>query len=131
MKKFLCGALIALTAIFMASCKSGGSSSDYSKGGERPKIDTEAGTVNGKAYDNKEECCWEITMKGSSAQQSGSGTSYMWGTEFFIVSTLEEEMWYIAQSDVKVSASYSYSKNSAKDYESCLDQNEDLFVGEE
>ncbi len=130
MKKFLCGALIALTAIFMASCKSGGGSSAYSKGGERPKIDTEAGTVNGKAYDNKTECCWEVTMKGSSAQQSGSGTSYTWCTEFVLVSLMEEQMYEIAQIGA-VSASYSYSKNSAKDYESCVNQNEGLLDGEE
>lgn len=129
MKKFLCGALIALTAIFMASCKSGGSSSDYTKGGERPKIDIEAGTVNGKAYDNKNEYCWEITMSGSTKGSSASQTRYDWGTEFAVVAGMETAMYEAAQ--YGASASYSYSKNSAKDYDSCIDQNEDLLYGEE
>ena len=130
MKKFLCGALIALTAIFMASCKSGGSSSDYTKGGEAPKIDYEAGTVNGKAYDNKTECCWEVTMSGSTKGASASQTRYDWSTEFGIVAGMETAMYEIAQTGVG-SASYSYKKNSAKDYDSCVDQNEDLLGGEE
>ncbi len=129
MKKFLCGALIALTAIFMASCKSGGSSSAYSKGGERPKIDIEAGTVNGKAYDNKTEYCWEVTMSGSTKGASATETSYTWGTEFAVVAGMETAMYQAAQ--YGASASYSYKKNSAKDYDSCVDQNEDFLDGEE
>ena len=129
MKKFLCGALIALTAIFMASCKSGGGSSAYTKGGEAPKIDYEAGTVNGKAYDNKTEACWEVSMSVSSKGVSGKTTSYSWTTEFAIVAMGEQSMYEYAQ--MGVDASYSYSKNSVKDYDSCLDQNEDFFGGEE
>lgn len=128
MKKFLCGALIALTAIFMASCKSGGGSSAYSKGGEAPKIDYEAGTVNGKAYDNKNEACWEVSMSVSSKGVSGTTTSYSWTTEFGVVAGMETAMYEAAQ--VGASASYSYSKNSAKDYDSCVNQNEDLLGGE-
>ena len=62
MKKFLFGALLAVTTMFMASCAAGGGSSNYTQGSEEPKIDAQAGTVNGKAYDNTTECCWEITM---------------------------------------------------------------------
>ena len=129
MKKFLCGALIALTAIFMASCKSGGGSSAYTKGGEAPKINYEAGTVNGKAYDNKTEACWEVSMSVSSKGVSGKTTSYSWTTEFVVVAMGEQSMYEYAQ--MGVDASYSYSKNSAKDYEACVDQNEDFFGGEE
>ena len=125
MKKFLCGALIALTAIFMASCKSGGGSSAYTKGGEAPKIDYEAGTVNGKAYDNKEEACWEVSMSVSSKGVSGKTTSYSWATEFAIVAMGEQSMYEYAQ--MGVDASYSYSKDSAKDYEACDKQNEGLL----
>lgn len=128
MKKFLCGALIALTAIFMASCKSGGGSSAYSKGGEAPKIDYEAGTVNGKAYDNKNEACWEVSMSVSSKGASASETMYEWSTEFGVVAGMETAMYEYAQ--MGVDASYSYSKNSAKDYDSCEKQNEDLLGDE-
>lgn len=128
MKKFLCGALIALTAIFMASCKSGGGSSAYSKGGEAPKIDYEAGTVNGKAYDNKNEACWEVSMSVSSKGASGTTTAYSWATEFVIVAMGEQSMYEYAQ--MGVDASYSYSKNSAEGYEACEKQNEDILGDE-
>ncbi len=74
MKKFLLGALVAVTTLFMASCKDGGTS-NYSVGGPEPTIDYEAGTVNGKTFDNKTECCWEITTTEKAGGVSAKGTS--------------------------------------------------------
>ena len=122
MKKFLFGALLAVTTMFMASCAAGGGSSNYTQGGEEPKIDAQAGTVNGKAYDNTTECCWEITMTEKIMGISASETFYTWATEWAVVASMEMEMYEIAQAGYG-SASYKYSKNSAKDYDSCLEQN--------
>lgn len=124
MKKFLLGALLVVTTMFMASCNPGGGSSNYKQGGPEPTIDTEAGTVNGKSYDNKTEACWEITITEKIAGISASGTSYAWGTEFMVVASMEMEMYEFAQAGVG-SASYSYKKNGAKDMESCVEQNQD------
>ena len=122
------GALVVLTTLFMASCKSGGSSA-YTQGGEKPKIDTEAGTVNGHSYNNTDEYCWEVTITAKAsyggASYTDTETTYMWGTEFNLVATMEESMWSIAQSGSYASASYSYKKASAKDYESCDALNKD------
>ena len=129
MKKFLFGALLAVTTMFMASCAAGGGSSAYTKGGEEPKIDAQAGTVNGKTYDNKTEACWEITMTGKASYGGFSAsydeTMYMWGTEFYVVAAMEQSMWSIAQSGEYTSASYTYKKNSAKNEDACEAQNED------
>lgn len=127
MKKFLLGALVAVTTLFMASCKDGGSS-NYTAGGPEPTINTEAGTVNGTAYDNKTEYCWEVTETASASYGGATAketeTFYTWCTEFQLVATMEQTMWSVAQEGY-VSATYSYSKNNAKDSESCLDQNVD------
>lgn len=129
MKKFLMGALVVLTTLFMASCKSGGSS-NYTMGGPEPTINTEAGTVNGKSYDNKTEYCWEVTETVSASYGGATAketeTFYSWSTEFELVALMEEAMWSAAQTGY-TSASYSYKKANANDYESCkaLDKNED------
>lgn len=115
---------MAVTTLFMASCSLGGGSSNYTQGGDKPAIDTQAGTVNGKAYDNTTECCWKITMTEKIAGFSASADTYAWGTEFAVVASMEMEMWSIAQSGVG-SATYSYTKDSAKDSESCFDKNDD------
>ena len=129
MKKFLLGALVAVTTLFMASCKSGGSS-NYTMGGPEPTINTEAGTVNGTAYDNKTEYCWEVTETASASYGGATAketeTFYTWCTEFQLVATMEKTMWSVAQAGY-ASASYSYKKANANDYDSCkaLDKNED------
>ena len=128
MKKFLLGELVAVTTLFMASCKSGGSS-NYTMGGPEPTINTEAGTVNGTAYDNKTEYCWEVTITGKAsyggATASYDETTYMWGTEFYVVAAMEESMWRIAQSGTYADASYSYKKANASDENACNDLDED------
>ena len=124
MKKFLLGALVAVTTMFMASCSLGGGSSNYSQGGDKPVIDRQAGTVNGKAYDNTTECCWKITLTEKIMGVSVSTDTYGWSTEFLVVASMEMEMWEIAQEGIG-SASYSYTKDSAKDAETCLEQNKD------
>ncbi len=125
MKKFLLGALLVVTTMFMASCKSGGSSSSYAQGDPKPTIDSEAGTVNGKSYDNKTECCWEVSASGLAEYgMSVNGTGYVWTTEFEIVAGAELAMWEAAQAG-NTKASYSYKKNGAKDEDSCWAQNED------
>ena len=97
MKKFLLGALLVVTTMFMASCK-GGSSSSYAKGDPKPKIDYVAGTVNGKSYDNKTECCWEVSASGLAEYgMSVNGTGYVWTTEFAIVAGAELAIWEAAQ----------------------------------
>ena len=123
MKKFLLGALVAVTTLFMASC-AGGGSSNYKQGGEKPAIDMEAGTVNGKTYDNTTECCWKISLTEKVMGYSFTTTEYAWGTEWAVVASMEMEMYEFAQGGVG-SATYSYSKDSAKDYESCVGQNQD------
>ena len=123
MKKFLLGALLAVTTMFMASC-AGGGSSNYKQGDPQPAIDAEAGTVNGKTYDNTTEYCWKVSMTEKVMGYSFTETAYAWGTEWAIVASFEMEMWSIAQEGYG-SATYSYSKDSAKDYESCVGQNQD------
>ena len=134
MKKVLYAAMMALVMVFMASCNNGaGGSSQYTQGGKEPAIDNEAGTVNGKAYDTKTSCCWEITehvtVSVAGITSSADETYYMWGTEFEIVSIMEESMWSVAQSGKYGSASYSYKKANASDYESCdaLNNNDDQY----
>ena len=130
MKKILSVALMAMTMVFMASC--GGNSGKYKYGDPEPKIDTEKGTVNGKAYDNKTEACWEVTtsISGASALSAAStgSTVYVWATEFGVVSLEEYAMWETAQINgalsAKVTASYTYRKTGDKDYESCIGRNE-------
>ena len=122
MKKFLLGAMMAVTTLFMASCSTSGGSSNYKQGGEKPKIDAEAGTVNGKAYDNKEDFCWECNVTEKVAGLSATSTTYAWGTEFEAVATMEMTMWSIAQGGVG-SATYSLSKTNIKNAEDCFSKN--------
>ena len=126
MKKFFSFAVMALAMVFMVSCGAG-SSSSYKKGDPEPKIDQEAGTVNGKKYDNQTEACWKVELKAKATYMgitaSADETSYVWGTEFLVVSTMEETMWAAAQAGRYASASYSYSKTNDKDYESCTSHN--------
>ena len=92
--------MMAVTTLFMASCSTSGGSSNYTQGGDKPKIDAEAGTVNGKAYDNKEELCWECNVTEKVAGISATETTYAWGTEFEAVATMEMTMWSIAQGGI-------------------------------
>ena len=116
MKKFLYVAVMALTMGFFASCS--GSSSAYTKGGPEPTIDTEAGTVNGKVYDNQTAKCWKITESYTYMGFRASEDVWMWGTEFLVVSTCEETMWSMAQLGYG-SASYSYVVTTDADYNAC------------
>ena len=128
MKKFLSIALVAMTVVFMTGCGIG-SSSEYKQGDAMPKIDNSKSTVNGRHYDNDTQKCWKVstslTIKTSDSQTTKKATTYVWGTEFYLVSMMEMEMWTVAQTGQYGSAKYGYIVTSDKDSESCLDHNDD------
>ena len=121
MKKFFSMVVMALVMVFMVSCGAG-SSSAYKKGDPQPKIDAEAGTVNGKKYDNKTEACWQFNIKATvkvlGVKSSVDEVDYYWGTEFEVVATMEQTMWAAAQAGTWATASYTYSKTTDT-YEQC------------
>lgn len=128
MKKFLSIALVAMTVVFMTGCGVG-SSSEYKQGDAMPKIDNSKSTVNGRHYDNDTEKCWKVsatyTIKTSDSKNTKKETRYVWGTEFYLVSLMEMEMWGMAQTGEYGSASYGYVVTTDKDSESCEQRNED------
>lgn len=128
MKKFFAVAMMAITMVFMASCGVG-SSSMYEQGDPMPKINASEGTVNGHHYDTKNECCWKVTfnykVKSNDSKTTGSETTWVWSTEFALVSTEEMAMWTAAQTGKWASCSYSYVRTTDKDYESCNNHNGD------
>ena len=125
MKKFLYVAIMALTMGFLASCS--GSSSKYTQGGPQPSIDTDKSTVNGVVYDNKIEKCWKVTIHATATYMGVTATTdettYEWCTEFELVAVYEEAMWTMAQAGRYASASYSYVATADKDYDSCINHN--------
>ena len=127
MKKFLSIALVAMTVVMMTGCGIG-SSSEYKQGDAMPKIDNSKSTVNGRHYDNDVEKCWKVnttlTIKTSDSKTTKKSEDYVWGTEFYLVSMMEMEMWTVAQTGQYGSASYSYIVTSDKDSESCLNHND-------
>ena len=118
--------MVAITMLGMTGCGQG-SSSTYKQGDSMPSINIVEGTVNGKKYDTEKEACWKLTfkytVKSDDSSTNGSEVSYVWGTEFGIVSTQEMAMWTAAQAGKYASASYSYVKTNDKDYNSCVDHN--------
>lgn len=121
MKKFFAMAVMALTVAFMASCGAG-NSGKYTQGGPEPQIDYNAGTVNGKAYDNRTDCCWKLTTSYYYIVNV-SASEYVWGTEFAVVAAGELTMYEFAQLGYG-NASYSYSVTSDQTYEACDKHNE-------
>ena len=126
MKKFFSIALMAMTMVFMASCGAG-SSSQYAQGDPMPSINASKGTVNGRSYDTETEYCWKVTfnykVKSNDSQTKGSETTWVWATEFALVSTEEMAMWTAAQTGKWASCSYSYIRTTDKDYEACNKHN--------
>lgn len=131
MKKVLFAAFAAVAMLFMSSCGQG-ASTEYTQGGPGPSIDSKAGTVNGRSYNNTDDKCWivtysfETTILGNTSKTSQ--TSYIWGTEFDVVSTAETTMWTTAQSGNLAKGSYAYLvyvplNGDPIDYNSCTDLN--------
>ena len=93
-----------------------------------PKIDNSKHTVNGRTYDNETEKCWKVstsfTIKTSGSKTSSSSVEYVWGTEFYLVSMMEMEMWGMAQTGEYGSCAYSYTHTSDQDSESCYNHND-------
>ena len=127
MKKILSTALVALTALIMASCEKGDQVT-YKQGDAMPTIDNSKQTVNGHYYDNDTEKCWKVeaayTIKTSGSNTSRTETVYVWGTEFYLVSRIEMEMWGMAQTGEYTSASYTYSVTPDQDSDSCEEHND-------
>jgi hypothetical protein len=93
----------------------GGQSGDrhhYAEG-EEPEIDYEAGTVNGKKYDNTTERCWEVTA----TIDGKTDIWYDWMTEFDVRRHIEES--YAYYDHEQMSATFTYKRASAGDAESC------------
>lgn len=84
MKKYFYVAIMALTLGMFASC-----SGVYAP--KEPVIDEEAGTVNGKAYDNETYKCWLVETEVTSSctgetPETEKDASYYWMTEFGVQS---------------------------------------------
>lgn len=91
----------------------------YKEGDPTPTINEENATVNGVHYDNITEKCWEVTFNYNANNEKKSETSYIWGTEFYVVSTIELTMWVAAQAGYDYT-SYSYVETLwFHDYDSC------------
>lgn len=80
-----------------------------------PEIDEEAGTINGKHYDNSIEKCWEVTYEMTVYGTISTTTTYEWGTEFYIVSTYE----YMRSYFQTYNFSYTYKTADPTDEDSC------------
>lgn len=86
-----------------------------------PEIDFEAGTVNGKHYDNSIEKCWEVTSEMTVYGTISTTTTYEWGTEFSVVSTYE----YMRSYYQTYKFSYTYKTADPTDEDSCKALNSD------
>ena len=118
MKKLLYVAVMALTMGFFASCNNSPSTSVKYEEGQNPTINAQDGTVNGKAYDNTVEKCWELSMAiKAPGYGNASETSYVWGTEWFVVSVGEASV--ATWNHQGIAAGYEYKGANAADYETC------------
>ena len=130
MKKFFYVALMALSVAIMTGC-SGSivANNPYKAGDPQPSIDPNAGTVNGKSYDNTTEKCWVEVISSTAYGYTEKEETYMWATEFEMEASYQMFLWEMAQAGgyvAGVSASCSYSAAPQyKDYESCIANNED------
>lgn len=90
-------------------------------------IDEEAGTVNGRHYDNETKDCWKVTTKTvypDNPDSTITETGYYWDTEFGIVVAFETTMYSSSQAGYRTT--YQYSRASEfKDSESCLANNKE------
>ena len=85
-------------------------------------IDTEAGTVNGKQYDNKTQGCWKVTTKSTYTDRVVTEVEYRWDTEFGLVAAYEVSAYASSQAGIPVT--YECVKAPEfKDSESCLANN--------
>lgn len=100
MKKFLVMAILALSMVF-TSCGISGGGIDNA-----PQCDDQAGTINGKAYDNVTYKCWKVDIwqksDGSDPddKKDYSETTYEWSTEYEVRKT-----WELWKATVNVNAS--------------------------
>ncbi|MBO4690690.1 MAG: hypothetical protein J5621_07425 [Paludibacteraceae bacterium] len=121
MKKFIYVAMVAVAAL-MVSCKAGEGTSDYYKT-HKFTFDLEAGTVNGKAYDNETEKCWKVTNTETTLGIKTTTESYTWNTEYGVVFSNEFALDAAAATGI-MKASYKYEEApDYKDSESCLANN--------
>ena len=126
MKKFFYVALLALTVGFMTGCTSIIANNPYKAGDPEPTIDYNAGTINGKSYDNTTAKCWVEITKTTAYGYTDTEETYIWYTEFEMEASYQMLLWEMAQVGgvAGVSASYSYSAAPQyKDSESCLENN--------
>lgn len=113
MKKFLGMAILALSMV-LASCGVSGGGVDNA-----PVCDDQAGTINGRAYDNETYKCWQInwwqkTVYSMSPEDNTdeSDVEYDWGTEYQVRKTWEN---WKAAANVTATA-YGYSVRSTGDF---------------
>ena len=76
--------------------------------------------IDTSTLDNTVEKCWAITVT-STVESSESGIVYNWGTERFIVETLQET-YKMAAGVVK----FHWEESKATDAESCIGKNDDV-----
>lgn len=117
MKKFIYVAMVAVAA-FMVSCTKtdGFGNSEYYKN-HSLDINIEAGTVNGKAYDNTTAKCWKIETKAKVMGIATVVTTYEWGTQFTVVAANETAI--AALSGISKSTYTMTEASEYDDYEKC------------
>ncbi len=96
--------------------------SDRYKDGSVPEIDENAGTVNGKKYDNTTFKCWVVNSTVAYFGITSPVVDYVWNTEFGVVATFESTAAIVAAYG---GMNYSYKPTTDKDNESCLSHNEE------
>lgn len=121
MKKFIYVAVMAIAVVFASCTKADGfGNSEYYKN-HSLDIDINAGTVNGKSYDNTTDKCWKIETKAKVMGISTVVISYDWGTEFTVVAANETAIAALAGIS---KSTYTMKEASEYDtYEKCTDAN--------
>lgn len=97
--------------------------SDYYSNGREPVFDLDDSTVNGIAFDNTTKHCWKYTTKITTLGITATTTEYMWGTEFSLVATCEENMYGIAHTGDS-RGSYYYVMVTGTDEDACTQLSE-------
>ena len=124
MKKFFYVALMALTVGLMSSCGGAQGSSDFYKDGKEPEINYNDGTVNGVKYNDTDNKCWKYSITTTVAGFSATADTYIWGTEFAIVSACEMAM-YVAHETPLTKAKYTFAPVVGVDTEEACEELEE------
>ncbi len=122
MKKFIYIAIMAVAVVFASCQKEEVGNSNYYKTHDIV-IDWEAGTINGKAYDNTVEKCWKLDVTQSYIV-TVTVQEYCWGTELYARTVGEGIMYTYGKTGIKATYKMAAAPEF-KDSESCLANNDE------